>query len=49
MSAFKVENMNNSYDVSKSCKSACTHEKEGLIPVTAVILKKAEVTKEETV
>ena len=49
MSFYEDDNNKNSNGLSQSGKSHSIRERGGLIPVTANILKEAEVTKEETV
>ena len=49
MSVYEDDNNKNTNGLSQSGKSHSIRERGGLIPVTANILKEAEVTKEETV
>ena len=49
MSIYEDENTKNYYDISQSGKSHYSHERGGLIPITAHILNESEVTKDETV
>ena len=49
MSVYEDDNNKNLNDISQSGKSHSIRERGGLIPVTANILKEAEVTREETV
>ena len=49
MQTYEDDSNKNYTEISQSAKSHQNRERGGLIPVTATILKEAEVTKEETV